>query len=94
MGLSNATAKITAQQFLKSYPDDDLFSLVTKVHSIEYNTPKQPKKAKVTKLVPRYVEKDLRVIGDSEDAYESFRKAGGDFGCGTLFKLTSFICLF
>lgn len=79
LNLSENTARITVKKVIEQYPDADLHKLMTKIlyPDDEGNKPqKLQKKSKQMKLEPKYVDKDIRVLADSDDAYESLKKAG------------------
>jgi hypothetical protein len=80
MGIGSDIAPVVAEQAIEEQPDEDLFGLVAHVRSLREKQPPKPQspKPRVTKLTPKYLADDLRLLASSvgEDCYQNFKKGG------------------
>ena len=80
MGIGPDIAPIVAEQAITEKPEEDLFGLVAHIRSLREKQPPKPQKpkSKVTKLTPKYVKGDLRLMrqDDGRTTYEQLKKSG------------------
>jgi hypothetical protein len=64
MGIGDDIAPVVAEQAVSELPNGNLFDLIIHIKNLEDKTLAKPekKKAKVVKLIPAYVENDLRLM--------------------------------
>ena len=79
IGLGEDIAPLVAEQTISELPDGNLFDLVAHINKLsDKSVPKkEAKKPKSSKLIPAYIEGDLRLmVGKNGETYKTMKKEG------------------